>query len=501
MSNLEASAGAGAYLSSNSETPFWLSTNQFGAVPDRSTAGVVQATVRRNYVFYDSLAGQPRKFDWRAGINPIAMYNKDNRFKFVLPEAHVNVRYKRVELWVGRRREVMGLGDTTLSSGFYAVSGNSLPIPKLQIGTVGFTPLKFTGDFVAVHAGFAHGWFNTDYIQGVRLHQKFLYLRFGKNKSKIYAGLNHNVMWAGHSDYLKEHPELAVNGELPSSWSIYPNVVFAFTSKNWFEKNGYGAFDSYRVGNHLGSYDVAFETQFRHYRLFVYHQHPFEDVSSMLFKNIPDGLYGVNLKMLSSNAGNGFSLTHLTVEFLSTKDQSGSEFYIPGSKYQGADNYFNHTQYSEGWSYQGRTVGTPLIIPGKDMDQSQLVNHRYFPNNRVNMWYLGAQGAMGRSLTLTLRLSYSRNFGTPGADFDPPERTVFIGARSRIYAAPFEKYKHDRARSYRSGRYFPAENGWISWPAKELVKNGGARYFPDCPTMDKVVRNRTAWRTFSSIKH
>ncbi|WP_342086963.1 capsule assembly Wzi family protein [Dyadobacter sp. OTU695] len=435
ISNLGASVEAGAYLSSNGETPFWLRTNQFGAVPDRATAGVLQATARKNYTFYDSLAGRPRKFDWSAGVSPVGVYNKENKFEFVLPEAHASVRYRRVELWVGRRREVMGLGDTTMSSGFYSVSGNSLPVPKVQIGTVGFSPLKFTGNFVAVHAGFAHGWFNTDYIQGVRLHQKFVYLRLGKHKSKFYVGLNHNVMWAGHSEYLKLHPELAVNGELPSSWSIYPNVVLAFTSKKWFEKNGYGAFDSYRVGNHLGSYDIAFETKVHDYRLFVYHQHPFEDVSSMLFKNIPDGLYGINLKLLTGSGGNGLALTNLTLEFLSTKDQSGSEFYIPGSKYQGADNYFNHTQYSEGWSYQGRTVGTPFMIPGKDMDQSKLVNYRFFPNNRVNVFYLGAQGKTGRSLTLTLKLSYSKNFGTPGADFDPP-RAQFSSVLGAQYAVP-----------------------------------------------------------------
>lgn len=439
LAGLEGIAEAGAYVSSNGETPFWFRTNQFGAVPDHAAAGAIQATVRRNYVFYDSLNARPRKFDWSAGVSPVGTYDNTDRFQFILPQAHASIRFKRTELYVGRRKEVMGLGDTTLSSGFYAVSGNSLPIPKIQIGTVGFTPLKFTGNFLAVHAGFAHGWFNTDYIQGVRLHQKFLYFRLGKNKNKFYFGLNHNVMWAGHADYLKNHPELAVDGELPSSWKFYPNVVLAFTSKNWFDKNGYGAFDSYRLGNHLGSYDFAFETKLKGYRLFVYHQHPFEDVSSMLFKNIPDGLYGVNLKLLPGNQYHGFTITHLTLEFLTTKDQSGSEFYIPGSKYQGADNYFNHTQYQEGWSYLGKTVGTPFIIPGKDMDPAKLGgNYRYFPNNRVNMWYAGAQGRFNSSLLMTLRLSYSTNFGTPGADFDPA-RGQFSSVLGAQYFLPRQK--------------------------------------------------------------
>ncbi|MNL63663.1 hypothetical protein D3C87_1878170 [compost metagenome] len=69
------------------------------------------------------------------------------------------------------------------------------------------------------------------------------------------------------------------------------------------------------------------------------------------------------------------------------------------------------------------------------MDQSKLDNQRFFPNNRVNMYYLGAQGKVGRSLGLTLKVSYSKNFGTPGADFDPP-RGQFSSVLGAQYAVP-----------------------------------------------------------------
>ena len=421
ISGLDASLEAGAYVSSPETTPFWSRTNRFGIVPYQTPAGQVQANIRKDYVFFDSLFNRPKKMDWGFAIGAVPTYNGQDQFKMLLPEAHVKARFGMLEIYVGRRREVMGLGDTTLSSGFYAGSGNSLPIPKVQLGTVGFTPLKFTANFLAIHAGFAHGEFHTDYIQGVRLHQKFLYFRLGKprSKSKFYFGLNHNVLWAGHSEALKSQPQLAVDGKLPSSWKFYPNVVLAYTSKNWYKKNGYGAFDSYRLGNHLGSYDVAFETRFNDKKLFIYHQHPFEDVSSMVFKNIPDGLYGINLKLNPSPNYKSFNLTHLTLEFLTTKDQSGSDFYIPGSTYQGADNYFNHSQYGKGWSYQERTIGTPFIVPGKDMDRSKPMSGRYFPSNRVGVWYAGAMGQIGNLLSMSLRASYSRNFGMPGEPFDP----------------------------------------------------------------------------------
>lgn len=436
---LKAGLEAGAYISSPEATPFWLRTNQFGIVPNQTPAGQLQGNIRKDYVFYDSLTQRSKKTDWGFAVNPVLTYTDHDQFKVQLPEAHVKARFKMLEIYAGRRREVMGLGDTTLSSGFYSGSGNALPIPKVQIGTITFVPLKFTANFLAVHAGFAHGWFNTDYIKGVRLHQKFLYFRLGKpqSKSKVYFGLNHNVLWAGHSEELKNHPELAVNGELPSSWKFFPNVVLAYTSKNWFRKNGYGSFDSYRLGNHLGSYDIAFETKFADKKLFIYHQHPFEDVSSMLFKNIPDGMYGVNLKLNPSRSNAGLSLTHLTLEFLTTKNQSGSTFYITGSTYQGADNYFNHSQYSKGWSYYDRTVGTPFIVPRKDMDLSKVTNPRYFPSNRVNVWYAGAQGKWGNALLLTLRASYSRNFGMPGEPFNPVrgQLSTLLGGQYNLPAA------------------------------------------------------------------
>ncbi|NIJ51828.1 capsule assembly Wzi family protein [Dyadobacter arcticus] len=418
---LEADLEAGAIYSSSPYTPFWLRTGQFGVVPFYSPAGILQGAIKKRYVFFDSLSNRPRKLDWSAGINPVGSYDKRNKLQVILPEAFASVRFKNTELYVGRRKELMGLGDSTLSSGFYSGSGNALPIPKIQIGTIGFTPLKFTRNFLAVHAGFAHGWLHASNLDGVRLHQKFLYFRLGKPKSnvKFLFGLNHNVMWAGHSEDLKQHPELALDGKLPSSWKFYPNVVFAYTSKNWFEKNGYGAFDSYRLGNHLGSYDFAIQAKLKNSKLFVYHQHPFEDVSSMLFKNLPDGLYGINFKPNASTFRSGFHVTALTLEFLTTKDQSGSSFYIPGSTYQGADNYFNHSQYTEGWSYYGRTIGTPFIYPGQDMVKAYDVAGRPFPNNRLNMWYVGVQGAVRKSWLITLRSSFSRNYGTPGFGFNP----------------------------------------------------------------------------------
>ncbi|GAB3044110.1 hypothetical protein GCM10027185_54820 [Spirosoma pulveris] len=357
-------------------------------------------------------------------MNPVLTYDKKNKLNVLVPEAYGKVRFKAIELFIGRRRRVIGFGDTTLSSGFYAVSGNSLPIPKLQIGTIGYAPLHFTNDFLSVNAGFAHGWFDMPEIQGARLHQKYLYLRLGKPASsfKVYAGVNHQVQWAGHANYLKQRPDIAdANGYFPSDWRFYKYVVFSYTPKDWSTVTGYSYFDSYRVGNSVGSIDFGAEFTTKGHQLMTYYQHAYEDVSGLVFLNMPDGLWGLSYTPNPEHRAT-FRVNRLTLEFLTTKDQTAPTFIIPGSHFQGGDNYYNHSQYTEGWSYLGRTIGTPFIAPGQDYDQKfALPIQQFFPNNRVNMWYVGIQASY-RKATIVVRTSYSKNYGTFR---DPPVNTVY----------------------------------------------------------------------------
>ena len=458
---LQGSIELGSVLSSSSTTPFWLRTNQYGIVPNQAPAGLLQASIGKAYRAPDST--RKRKFDWGFRFNPVLTYDKDNKTQVLLPEANLSIRFGALELYGGRRRDVTGLGDTTLSSGFYAVSGNSLPIPKVQLSTVGFAPLHFTRDFLAINAGFAHGWFNAPYIQGVRLHQKYLYLRFGKPASavKVYAGVNHQVQWAGHSDALKQRPDIADNGYLPSDWYFYKYVVFSYTPKDWNTIAGYTSFDSYRVGNSVGSFDFGLELNAKGKKLLAYYQHPYEDVSGILFLNMPDGLYGLSCA-LAPAPSSSFRLTRLTLEFLTTKDQSGPTFYIPGSSYQGADNYYNHGQYWEGWSYFNRTIGTPFIAPRQDFDPSyNLHNGQFFSNNRVNMWYVGAQ-AMFRRATFTTRMSYSQNYGTYNEPFVPSQGqfSALLTAQCPITRLP-NTFLIAKATVDNGGLYTDAVGGYI----------------------------------------
>lgn len=152
---IKAELEVGTVVSSDSATPFRVRSNQFGTVPSGSPGAIFSGKLFRDYIRQDSLKPRSKRFDWGFTLNPVAMADPQNRFKIVLPKANFKLRWKEGEIYVGRRREIIWVGDSTLPSGFFIGSGNSIPIPKVQIATIGYVPLGFTKNFVAINAGFA----------------------------------------------------------------------------------------------------------------------------------------------------------------------------------------------------------------------------------------------------------------------------------------------------------------------------------------------------------
>ncbi|MBO0952639.1 capsule assembly Wzi family protein [Fibrella forsythiae] len=413
---LHAQIETGGITSSCGETPFWLRVNQFGIIPQAAPLAMVRVRVSRTDNAVDTATHQTNRFGWGFALNPVL--NLGSRNQLLLPEVYVTVRSNTFEMWAGRRRELIGLGDSLLSSGFVIGSGNALPIPKIQLATRGYVPLKFLKRFVAINAGYAHGWFTNAYIQGSYLHQKYLYWRFGKPKSflKVHLGLNHQVQWGGQADYLLTSP-YALNGRLPASFSYYGNIIMA-TRPNDIENDDYNSFDgAYRIGNHVGGHDLGIQLTTTRETILLYFQHPFEDVSGLLWQNLPDGLIGFSWRRLVIDRLAAGQLDHFVLEYLTTLDQSGSTFWVPNSAYQGADNYFNHAQYREGWSYHGRAIGTPFIAPQTEL-RSAINRSVFFADNRVEVYYAGAEGRLINKLRWTIKLAYSWHYGTYAEQFD-----------------------------------------------------------------------------------
>jgi len=402
--------------SSTSRTPFWIQANQFGIVPRTSPTGTLNIQLENFW----SLNSSDQKNKWRIGGGIQAVGNLTKESKLLLPQIHGTIRFKNWELFAGRKKQWIGLADSTIGTGSYAWSNNAMPIPKIQIGTVGFVSVPFTKGWVSFNAFYSEGKFENGrpITSDLRLHQKQLYLRLGKANSrlKLYGGMNHQVQWGGKSPYE------TINGRMPTGFKNYIQLFFGRSgdanvgSENDFDNRN-------RVGNHLGTVDLAMEVESYESSWFLYRQHIYEDGSLFGLKNLIDGLNGVRYRRKHSY-GSNFSVTEALLEFLYTKDQGGPDFnYLYGDPNAvrgslGRDNYFNNTQVRDGWSYYDRTIGTPFITPTSETQwKYPKYADSFTSNNRVAALHIGLKGAIIQKIMWTSKFSYSSNIGTYDAPF------------------------------------------------------------------------------------
>ncbi len=419
---IQVMAEVGQYVSSGTQTPFWLRTNQQGIVPLTSPNSTFRAGAS---VDYDSLRLSLRRISLGGGLlvvgnSALSVLNN----QVIVPEAYVKARWRVFELYAGRRREVVGLLDSTLSSGSYAWSGNALPVPKIQLEIRDYAPIGFTKGWVSFKGSYAHGWLGGRYVEHTLLHSKSLYARLGKaaNRFHLYGGINHQVVWGGYSEELVGSG-LVTSPYLPSSPRDYFSLITGFRAVNTgvIDQTKYTDFDlTNRVGNHLGSVDFAFEYMGKTHSFYLYRQNPYETGALFYGVSLADGLNGLRIRSNNSRAVVG----QVLIEFLNTTSQGGPEFVIDDPKRRGKVDYFNHSQFRDGWSYRAQTIGTPFINPALGPN-GEVPYGGFTNNNRVQVVHIGVSGAVpldGLSLfdgpiTYETKLSFSRNLGTYNVPF------------------------------------------------------------------------------------
>jgi hypothetical protein len=381
--------------------PFWLRSNQFGSIPLDNASLSLIGSARKEYDI-----SKKHIIDWGAGVE--GRGNLGNKSDFILIEGYAKVRISVFEIKAGRSKDIMGLCDTSLSSGAFAVSGNALGIPKVQISIPEFYTLPILGELFAFKGNYAHGWFGKveenqlgggrEYFQ-TYLHQKSLYGRLGKPqwRWKLYGGFNHQVQWGSEEKY---YSGLYTLSELKT----YLYVI---------EGKAYGTnhIGSSKIGNHLGSIDVGAEYEFKSVRLLAYHQFFYDCGALYHLANLRDGLNGLSL-VNTRQTTTGFKWKKMLVEVLYSRNQAG-EFWSPATP-SGDENYYNNDQYVQGWSYKGIGIGNPFLSTraytrtGLPADPGD-----YFINNRVVAFHYGFEGSL-QKWDFTLKTSYSLNYGTFG---------------------------------------------------------------------------------------
>lgn len=405
FSNTKYQLEAGTYLSTSGVTPFWLRSNQYGIVPLQPPILTFRGSAHKEYDSTKNENQKLRRFDYGYGFWGVANVGKQSGL--LLPEAYLKVRYGAFEFYSGRRREIMGLVDTTLTSGSYIWSGNALPMPKIQVSIPNYTSIIGHG-LISVKGTFAHGWFNNDrpFTKHVKLHQKSFYARLGKNSWKIrmYAGFNHNVQWGGES------PFYSIDGKLPDG---FKNYIYAVIGKRGAITNSptTSDFDANRIGNHLGTVDIGMDIKLTNVDLFLYRQNIYEDGSLFYLNNITDGLNGISLTFKHTQI-----IKKIGFEYLNTSSQGGSIFTLSENappELRGADSYFNNGQIRDGWTYKNNIIGTPFI-------QNYYLNFKinnqlkdfFIENNRIKLVNITVMGNLSKDLSFGLRSSISTNYGT-----------------------------------------------------------------------------------------
>jgi hypothetical protein len=438
-------AEAGVFLSTTPTNPFWIRTNQFGEVPLNSQVLTLRGQARKEY---DST----KKMSYGYGAR--AVLNTGMKNQLLVTELYAKARYKALEVYAGRRREIVGLVDTTLTSGSYIWSGNALPIPKVEIAIQEYIPVLFKSKLLSVKGMFAHGWFGSgDSTRNFFLNQSQFYVRIGKPtwRFRVYGGLNHQAQWGGKPTVPFYDP---VTQTMVTSYANSPeaflNVALGIPidyDGQKFLTGGQVYGEGNRAGNHLGSLDVALEYSGKSSRWLLYRQSIYDDGSLFYLNNIDDGLTGISWASRSQNPG----LKRLVIELLRTSNQGGPYSARAAVQYlRGQDNYFNNGVYEEGWVYRQQTIGTGFLMPlryttglaGEDA-LAGLHPDKIF-NNRVDALIISAQTRI-KSFEFITRVSGSRNYGSYEIKY--PMRIDQLSVLQKV-TFPFRKNSLSAAISY-----------------------------------------------------
>lgn len=382
---------------SNSQVPFWFRSNTFGSLPNEGLGLSILSAVEKKYVPGIKL------FDWGYGGEIRANIGEDPRISFI--EAYGKARVGKIQLKVGRSKDITGLIDTTLSSGSFSMSGNALGIPKVELSTLDYLTVPFTSDLLSFKAKISHGWMGKLPIKYSKstvdeaksyFHETSFITRLGRPdwRLKLYAGINHEVIWG--SDDLIFGEQYTLNQA--------EAFFYVITGKKYRKKG-----DISKIGNHLGSLDFKIDYDFDKVQLSLYRQQFYEKGAIKYLANIADGLTGLSIKNVDVSSFKNTYWRKLLLEVFYSKDQAGegdAKWTPSGPEY-----YYNHAVYASGYSYKGLGLGNPLITPVRfarqDLPNAPL---NYFINNRVFALHLGSTGRV-IGLDYLVKLTYSKNWG------------------------------------------------------------------------------------------
>lgn len=379
--NLRGLAASGERL------PFWMYNNQRGRVyDDTNISGWITGRgiwYLTNYSFLEAGGG--------------VLYQDGNEFDEIIPEEYfVHFENSWLKATLGRKQREAKYGGISASNENILWSLNSRPLTGIQVSTNG--PIYLNNGRLGFEASWNEYLLGDDrYYENPGLHHKSIHLLYRtENNFRIKVGLQHFAHYGGETTEGKEPP--------------FTNYWDAVTFKH-------------PTQNHLSSYELYLNKEFRTFDLELLYNHIAMDLTGRRLGNTPDGRYGI----FYENHDPDKIISSIMYEFYYTQHQS----HTSSSGF--VDNYFNHTQYRTGWAFKDHIMGAPFFT--YDTETNRVVN------NKFTAHHLGLKGQYSTPFNIypyELLLSYSLNDGTYERRYRPKQEIVAAYFDIRLFESAFD---------------------------------------------------------------
>ena len=370
-------AGIRFAISSGDCTPSLMHANTYGDVSTSAISGNLSGGI------YKEAVHNERWWDYDFGVQLTLRAPERNQ---ILLGGYFNQLYAHVRLYIfditaGIQPRYWGAGDAELSSGSLLFSNNAHPIPQIRIGFDRWTAIPGLFGYLEVKGGLTHGWLSDNYtdVKGTLLHHKYIGGRVGgRLPVNLSYEFHHVAQWGGYS---------SVYGDLGNSWAAFKHTFLV-------ESGGTMRNDQINAqGNHIGFQQLALDVKGEGWRVSAYWQVINEDGPIRFIgrgMNNTDGLWGICAVQTRWPFIEG-----VTYEFLNTTDQSGPIHDRDGAIYGGNDSYYQNGIYTQGWTYYGRIIGSPLLS---------------LSNSRVMAHHVGVRGDI-YGFRYRAMVTYADNYG------------------------------------------------------------------------------------------
>ena len=392
------SSETGAALSSGS-LPFWLKTNRYGNVVD-DTYLWESASIHREFKQTNTRA---LDYSLKAAATG-ALGTKENRL--FVNELYGRIRWQNLVLNLGALNRPIEYNGLSSTNGNLIYSANTRALPGASISTWDYIKLPIIGKWIAIKGNYSEYLMVDNRYAGnrTRLHNKMFAVRLTPiPQLSIEGGLEHFAQWGG------ETPE---HGVLPQSFKDYIRIVAVREGGDGSPSN-----EVNKLGNHIGMHFGKIKYSGKKWDAEFFYGHQFEDGSGQVYRNFPDGLYGLYLNRKENNKW----FRAFVYEYTNSMDQSGPFHNDPetGVVVGGNDSYFNNSIYRSSWTYYGNVIGSPFFTTNKKNSNGQTLG---VYNNRFIAHHIGVSGTLPLDIEYKLMSSYSLNYGSHSAPFTNAEK-------------------------------------------------------------------------------